>query len=194
MASFFKSIFEISNRIKIESDLDTYSLDLRKGFLDEGNYAKIYKAKNKKKQNVILKILYSESDFRQEVECNLALLRNLPNTCNKQFICMIDYFVSNQHEDFYFVIVFPFLKNYYSFDKIQNKMSDNQKIKMVGELTDLVALLNKTGIVHNDIHFGNIMVRLSPFDVKLIDIGNCIVSDEQKLLEKDMSMIRFFFK
>lgn len=193
MDRFIKSIFTGSSKIKIKSDTDKYTFDPLTDFLDEGNYAKIYKAKNRKKQTVILKVLFSESDFRQEVNCNLSLLKTLPEACSSKFICMLDYFENNKYEDFQYVIVFPYLRNYYSFDQIQNKMSDQQKIKMVSDLTDLVELLNKTGIVHNDIHFGNIMVRLSPFDIKLIDLGNCLLTDDETILKKDMSMIQFFF-
>jgi serine/threonine protein kinase len=194
MDRFIKSIFTGSSKIKIKSDTDKYTFDPLTDFLDEGNYAKIYKAKNKKKQTVILKVLFSESDFRQEVDCNIALQTNLPDACITHFICMLDYFENIQHEDFQYVIVFPYLRNYYSFDQIQDRMTEQQKIKMIIDLTDIVSLLNKTGIVHNDIHFGNIMVRLSPFDVKLIDLGNCLLSDDQSIQDKDKSMIQFFFK
>jgi len=194
MDRFIKSIFLGSKKVKLETDINQYTFDPMKDFLDEGNYAKIYKAKNKNKQTVILKILFSESDFMQEVDCNLAVIKTLPESCSSRFICMLDYFENNQYEDFQYIIVFPYLRNYYSFDQIQNKMTQQQKVKMVSELTDLVDMLNKTGIVHNDIHFGNIMVRLSPFDVKLIDLGNCLMSNDKSIVDKDRSMIEFFFK
>jgi serine/threonine protein kinase len=176
-----------SNFITLYSSSNQYVYNKRNP-IGEGFSASLYKALNNQNQNVALKIFDIQSDFMNEINCYKEIIKN--NLCSKNLICMIDHFISNDE----YVIVLPYLENYFDLDKVISSLSGSQIQHLIDSLTDTIIALTKEEIYHNDINFSNILVRLDPFDVKLIDFGNCNIKNKNPDIENDLLKLEKIIK
>lgn len=187
---FETSEFDVSTMKTIKSPMTIYEFDKKKDLIQEGFSGRIYMGIDKKSKNIVaLKVFDLKSDYLNEVNC-YDKIQKINKVCNKNILCVIEHFESLD-ENYQYVIVLPYLDNYLTLDRAVLKMNKKQINYVLDELVHLIDELNKNGIYHSDIHESNILVRLSPFDLKLIDFGNCNTKQEVSDIERLQKIIKF---
>lgn len=102
------------------------------------------------------------------------------NICEKNFICPV---IKYRDKNNRYFIVFDYLENYETLDKVNLQNSPTltikqKKTKISKKIIKLVELLHKNNIVHVDIKPQNIMVNPKTLDVRLIDFGTALVFEK----------------
>lgn len=184
-----KSIFnEIEspdiNKLVFKSENNLYTFDKKQDFVASGFDATLYRAFDKDKKVVALKMSDDEDTFERENKCYQMIKQN--NICNETILCMIESFVSD-NLTYPFVIVLPYLENYLPLNKALKKLENKKQLEtIIDRLTTAIQTLHKIKVYHSDINSSNILVRLEPFDVKLIDFGNCRMNKEDPEITNDL--------
>jgi serine/threonine protein kinase len=185
-----KSIFpseeleEKKDTITLVSPTNQYTFD-KQNKIGEGFHACIYKAVDEHGQKVALKIFDFDMFYIQESTCYDEIKKR--QICSETILCIVEHFRSD-NENYEYVIVMPLLENYMDLNKALHLLNMDDYEKILNLLTDAIHELNKNHIYHSDINESNIQVRIDPFDVKLIDFGNCRF-EEQEDVQKDIEKL-----
>jgi len=123
---------------------------------------------------VAFKIIPKEAiDDPSTVLNEVNTLSQLAKNC-EHFVCFVDFL----EDDTNFYIITEYLDQYIPLDNEDSVWSDikpSLKMKIIKQLIDDIVQLHKLGIIHGDIHPGNILLSQKG-DIKLIDFGQACLN------------------
>lgn len=101
---------------------------------------------------------------------NLLYLKEM-EICQSNFSCPLGLYKKGN----YLFIVMEYLENYEHLNKTVTKLSYKKRVKVAQKILDLIRLLHKNGLSHNDLKSENILVNPKTLKVHIIDFGGAIV-------------------
>jgi serine/threonine protein kinase len=129
-------------------------------------------------KKIVIKLFNKYIDYLRELTCLQHLEER--NMCGKEFVCRVHYDKNVKEENGEFFIVTEFAEKYITLEQFMNllvKIDRNEYKKKQSEiykrLDELDKELNKIGIMHNDLHEGNVLIHPDTLDLKIIDFGSC---------------------
>jgi serine/threonine protein kinase len=142
-----------------------------------------------------IKIIMNKDNMENE----LAYLRNINKKIQDVFLPFLDYFIIQNQDEKYYAIVSKFFEGYVSLKSYLDKnlfhVEQLEKLKIT--ISDHIQHLHdKVGCVHNDIGNHNILIHSKTLHIRIFDLGYCIpkfgFTEEEfgKLVHKDFSAIK----
>lgn len=119
------------------------------------------------------------SDFIQESDC----LKEIYEICNSVgVICYKDSFITLKDKSVLYVIVTPYLQNYFTLNQFLQRnilFSVEDIIKIYEQIVNVKNKLTELCLCHSDLNINNIMINPKNLDVKVIDFGLCLSPEEE---------------
>jgi serine/threonine protein kinase len=154
--------------------------------LGQGAFGKAFLAENKNGDKVVVKLVSRYKDYIREVLCLKRVIEL--NLCGKEFLCYIgdDTFEINGYK--FYLIITEYNEGYITVNDFMAKIELYVSEKIYDKINELDERLMNSGIKHNDLHLGNVLIDLKKFefDLKVIDFGLCVYEptpEEEKLMK-----------
>jgi serine/threonine protein kinase len=134
----------------------------------------VYLAKDMDDIMYIMKIVPYEKN-ENEVKC----LKKLNDICNTKILCYIEDFVINVDGEDYKVIIIEYDKNYIDLMEYVKKYNVKKEDidNIFNQIKSILELIHERKVLHGSINERNIMINPLNLNVKLIDFGNCKITD-----------------
>ncbi len=118
----------------------------------------------------------SNKESHMRYQYNMLLYLRNKNLCEKDFICPVEKYRDKKNRYF---ILFDFLDGYNIMYDLRHEPFEKRK-KYCKDVLNLVKLLHKNNMVHNDIKNNNVMIDKKTDKVRIIDFGVAIIKDKKK--------------
>lgn len=182
------STFKIDNK--------EYKVDYKNGMISQGAFGTVYKFLDGEKNTSIIKVIPVQSTKKQqldEIKNEIQISEYLSDFCDPYLLCSFHYF----SKDNIFYTISEYLGNYstvfdlakvidISIHEYENANLNSNSRKKIYDYLSLfyfklhnimlklakgLKVLHDMGIIHNDIHHGNIMISYDLDHIKYIDFG-----------------------
>lgn len=153
---------------------------------EESVYGNVYKSERVSDGKLFaVKVIKNATDSERywlnEVNCLVDVIK----ICSQVgILCFEEAFIHRDKSNIFYIIVTPFLEDYITintFLKDKSSLSLEDAIEIYRKIVDVKNAMTETcGLSHSDLHTNNIMIDPKKMDIKVIDLGLCKTSEEEK--------------
>ena len=123
--------------------------------IGHGEFGKVFKFTSNSRTYVVKEINPTDIYGIQLVDNEIKVLQHLLKYCSTYFLCFVNFHVTDKNK---YSIITEYLDNYTTMTSYNPNISINELVKICEELKNGLRKLHENGVVHRDIHMGNIMI------------------------------------